>query len=162
TAPLAAAVTLPLTDTLFAAAAQGGSPMAAPPAKFEVFTNQTIEGLVKSLQATPGTKTLIDVAAMPLGLQMGSEEKTPFPEFEFHAHRDHLFLILEGSTRIEVGGKPEGTHSEAAGQWHAPRSEGATSIALTKGEMLVVPRMTPHRRATEGKVVFLIVHATTT
>jgi mannose-6-phosphate isomerase-like protein (cupin superfamily) len=161
TAPLAAAVTLPLTDKLFAAA-QGGSPMAVPPAPFQVFTNQTIDGLIKSEQAAPGTKNLIDVAAMPLGLEMGSEEKKTAKEFEFHEHRDHFFLIVEGATRFELGGKPEGAHSIGPGQWHAPTSVGATSVSLKKGEMLVVPRMTPHKRITDDRVTFFIVHATTT
>jgi mannose-6-phosphate isomerase-like protein (cupin superfamily) len=162
TAPLAAVVTLPLTDKLFAVGIDSGSPTAAPPANFQVFTNQTIDGLIKSEQATPGTKNLIDVAAMPLGLEMGSEEKKTAKEFEFHEHRDHFFLIVEGATRFELGGKPEGVHSIGPGQWHAPKSVGATSVSLKKGEMLVVPRMTPHKRITEDSVTFFIVHATTT
>jgi mannose-6-phosphate isomerase-like protein (cupin superfamily) len=40
------------------------------------------------------------------------------------------------------------------GEWHAPESDGATTLTLKKGDMLIVPRGTPHKQSTEKSVTF--------
>ena len=78
-------------------------------------------------------------------------------EFEYHEGRDHVLYILDGTTVYEVGGTPKGAHSPRPGEWLAPESEGAVTYKLKKGDMLVMPRGTPHKRLTEGSVTLLLV-----
>ena len=59
----------------------------------------------------------------------------------------------------EVGGKPKGGHSTRPGEWLAPESEGAASYRLKKGDMLFIPRGTPHKRSTAGTVTFTLISA---
>ena len=78
-------------------------------------------------------------------------------EFEYHEGRDHVFHVLDGSTVYELGGTPKGAHSMGPGEWLAPESEGAVSFALSKGDILVVPRGTPHKRITKDTVTLLLI-----
>ncbi len=78
-------------------------------------------------------------------------------EFEWHEHRDHVFQIIEGSTVYELGGTPKGAHSKAPGEWNSPESEGHETVALNKGDMLIIARGTPHRRVTTGSVTFSLI-----
>ena len=147
TAPLAAAVTLSLTDKLALAADGGQSAGSAAPQTFQVFTAEKLADAMK---------------ALPLTIVLTTEEKKSAKEFEYHEGRDHIFLILEGATKYELGGTPKDARKTKPGEWLAPASEGATSLTLKKGDMLVIPRGTPHRRSTEGNVTFTLISTTGT
>lgn len=159
TAPLAAAAlpaVLPLTDTLLHAQA----PEAGEAATFKVFPAATLDGMVKSLEEAPGAKDIV-TGKVGVSITISAEEKKAAKEFEYHQHRDHVFQVLDGSTQYEVGGTPKNARQTKPGEWLAPESEGHTTITLNKGDMLVVPRMTPHKRTTEGTVSLLLINATT-
>ena len=157
TAPLAAAVALPLTDTMLHAAAPSAE--AGQGATFQLFSASTLEGMVKSLEESPAAKDIV-MGKVGVSITVSAEEKKAAKEFEYHAHRDHVFQVLDGTTRYEVGGTPKDARQTKPGEWLAPESEGATTITLNKGDMLVVPRMTPHKRTTEGTVSLLLINAT--
>jgi mannose-6-phosphate isomerase-like protein (cupin superfamily) len=164
-APVAAVATLPLTDTLLSASpiASGGRQAAAGEshATFQLFPAQMIENMVKTLQASPGAKDIVTAKELAVSMTVSAEEKKAAKEFEFHEHRDHVFQVLDGTTHYEVGGTPQNARQTKPGEWLAPSSEGFTSITLNKGDMLMIPRMTPHKRVTEGKVSLLLINATT-
>jgi mannose-6-phosphate isomerase-like protein (cupin superfamily) len=159
TAPLAAAATLSLTERL-ALAADGGQNAGAAPQPFQVFTAEKLADAMKALQAKPGNDNLYESKALPLTIVLTTEVKKSAKEFEWHEGRDHIFQILEGSTRYELGGTPKDGRNTKPGEWLAPTSEGAKSLTLKKGDMLVIPRGTPHRRSTEGSVTFTLISTT--
>jgi uncharacterized protein YjlB len=78
-------------------------------------------------------------------------------EFEWHEGRDHLLQILDGSTVYEVGGTPKDGRNTKPGEWLAPAAVGAATLTLKKGDMLVIPRGTLHRRSTAESVTFLLI-----
>ncbi|HEX4577694.1 MAG TPA: cupin domain-containing protein [Edaphobacter sp.] len=160
TAPLAAA-TLSLTDNFgFASEGQSGS---AAPQPFQVFTAEKLADAMKALQAKPGNDNLYEPKALPLTIVLTTEEKKSAKEFEWHEGRDHILLVHEGETVYELGGTPKGAHdNKKPGEWLAPASDGATSLTLKKGDMLVIPRGTPHRRSTKGSVTFTLISTTGT
>jgi mannose-6-phosphate isomerase-like protein (cupin superfamily) len=160
TAPLAAAVTISLTDKLAFAAA--GAAAAPPPEPFQLFTAQSIQDAITTLHAAPGNKNLVDAKTLPFTVVLTVEEKKSAKEFEWHEGRDHIVQILEGSTHYEVGGTPKDGHNTKPGEWLAPASEGATSMTLKKGDMLTIPRGTPHKRSTEGSVTLILISTTGT
>jgi mannose-6-phosphate isomerase-like protein (cupin superfamily) len=162
TAPLAAAVTLSLSDKLALATAGGQSAGSAAPQPFQVFTAEKLADAMKALQAKPGNDNLYEPKALPLTIVLTTEEKKSGKEFEWHEGRDHIFQVIEGSTRYELGGTPKGAHNTKPGEWLAPASEGATSLTLKKGDMLVIPRGTPHKRSTDGSVTFTLISTTGT
>lgn len=117
---------------------------------------------MNDLEASHGTKDLIPPTKdLAITMTMSAEEKKSGKEFEFHAHRDHVFQVLDGMTRYEVGGTPKNARQTGPGEWLAPESEGFKVFELKKGDMLTVPRMTPHKRITEESVILLLISSTT-
>ena len=119
-----------------------------------------LQNLVDSLQSKPGAKFLVDSKQLPFSARVLSEQATGGKEFEFHEHTDHIFRVLEGTTHFDLGGTPEHAHlakPDQPGEWLAPHSKGSTSIDMSKGDMLIIPRGTPHKRTTKESVVLWLV-----
>ena len=155
-APLAAAAGLTLTETtLFAQ-------NTLQPEHFQLFTAAALSDATKQLQAHPGNNNLFTPAALPVAIVLTTEEKKAAKEFEWHEGRDHILQIVEGTTLYELGGTPQDAHNTKSGEWLAPASQGATTLTLKKGEMLVIPRGTPHKRTTESSVTFYLISTTGT
>ena len=160
-APMAAAAGITLANSSFlaplaagqAASAQRTGASGGP--TFQVFTAQEIQDDAKALVASPGNNNLVQGKNFTVVLTVETAKSAK--EFEWHEGRDHILQVLDGSTVYEVGGTPKGAHSEAAGEWHAPEAEGATTLTLEKGDMLVIPRGTPHKRSTAGTVTFTLI-----
>jgi len=130
--------------------------LSATPESYQLFSDNKLTASRKTLDAAPGNDNLYKNAA-GLAVVMTVEEKKAAKEFEWHEGRDHVFQILEGSTVYELGGTPKNGRNVKPKEWLAPESEGASRVELKKGDMLVVPRGTPHRRTTEGKVTFYLI-----
>lgn len=164
TAPVAAAAGLALADTpLFASTPTGPAcnwdtcGMPPHPAPFQHITAGQIDHDIHQTQARPGNLNLVEEKGTSFTMVLTTEEHKAAPGFEAHAHRDHIFQILEGSTEYEIGGTPKGGHMIAPGEWRGPESIGATRLTLRKGDRLVIPRGTPHKRTTPGSVTFTLI-----
>jgi quercetin dioxygenase-like cupin family protein len=136
-----------------AAAAHGQSVPGA--ASFQLFTALQIHDDAKVLDATPGNNNLVQGKNFAVVLTVETAKSAT--EFEWHEGRDHILLVLDGETVYQVGGTPKGAHGMGPGEWHAPEAEGATTLTLKKGDMLVIPRGTLHKRSTAGTVTFYLI-----
>jgi mannose-6-phosphate isomerase-like protein (cupin superfamily) len=152
----AAAAALTLADTsLFASLAAAQSAPTAGPVSFQLFTADAIQSDITALQSNPGNNNLVTGKNFTVALTFETAKSAK--EFEWHEGRDHVLQILSGSTVVEVGGTPKGAHSIGPGEWHAPESAGATAYTLNKGDMLIIPRNTPHKRSTAGTVALILI-----
>jgi mannose-6-phosphate isomerase-like protein (cupin superfamily) len=160
-APLAAA-SLALADRLLAqtpvALAQTAAPEAAiAPVPFQHFTAAELDADGKALAAKGGNKNLVDVGpGLACAVVLTTEIAKSAKEFEWHEGRDHVLVILDGTTVYELGGAPVNPRLTKPGEHLAPDSTGATRLTLAKGDLLTIPRGTPHRRSTEGSVTFYL------
>ena len=153
----AAAIGLPLSRTVVPAAAEAQVFLSEP---FQLLTAERIKAALTALDAKPGNNNIFGAKILPFTMALTIEKNKIDKQFEYHEDRDHLFQILDGSTTYEVGGTPQGGHSEQPGQWHSPTSAGASTITLNKGDMLLIPRGMPHKRITENSVTFMLISAT--
>ncbi len=160
TAPIAAAAASPFAETMLHASTTGsGMEQVSDGSKIQVFTAADVASELKGVQANHGTKNLL---TSPGTLMIINEEtKKAGKEFEWHATRDHVFQVLDGETKYELGGTPKGAHETKPGEWLAPECEGARTVMLKKGDYLFVPRMTPHKRTTDGSVSLLLISSQT-
>ena len=151
--------TAPLAAASFATAARtaSASPSEPPaePAPIQHITAAQMEAAVKQTQAAPGNAPLTDLPNTTIVVT--TEVKKAGKEFEYHEHRDHIFQILEGETAYELGGTPQTPRNTKPGEWLAPGSEDAKRVELHKGDTLVIPRGTPHKRTTENSVTFVLI-----
>ena len=159
TAPVAAVAGLTLTDRLmFAAQAGPGSDVNAAAVPFQFFPAKTLDADAKTLQGKPGNNNLFDAKALPLQIVMTTEAHKSGTEWEWHEGRDHIVQVIDGTTLYEVGGKPTAGHiNRGPGEWLSPTAEGTKSILMGKGDMLVIPRGTLHKRSTEDSVTFILI-----
>jgi quercetin dioxygenase-like cupin family protein len=161
TAPVAAAASIALTDKLlFAAQAPAPAQSAAPaPASFQVFTAQQLAGDAKALAAKGGNNNLVAAASagFPCAIVMTTEIAKSAAEFESHEGRDHILIVIDGSTVYEVGGTLKNARTTKPGEQLAPASDGASKLTLNKGDILTIPRGTPHRRSTATSVTFYLI-----
>lgn len=156
TAPVAAAASLALADaTLFASPAEAQSGATFVPNAFQMFTAESIQDDIKAMPATPTAGNLVKNKNFTIVLT--TETAKSAAEFEWHAGRDHILQILEGETVYEVGGTPVNPRTVNPGEWMAPAREGGAHIPMKKGDMLVLPRGTLHRRITKGSVTLMLI-----
>ena len=157
-APVAAAAGFTLADAL-TAMAQGASATdvnaAAQP--FKLWSAKDLDADMKALAEKPGDNRLYESKAIPVQVILTTEVHKSAAEFEFHEGRDHIVHIIDGSTLYEVGGTPKGIKQLGPGEWHATGSDGSKSIVMGKGDMLLIPRGTLHKRSTEDSVTFLLI-----
>lgn len=154
TVPMAAAAGFVLMDGAFVIRANAENGVNSPDDKFQVFTNHELEGEIKTLEASPANKTIYQTPTFEVILTV--EKDKAAPEFEWHEHRDHVIHILDGATTYELGGTPQKAHNTKPGEWLAPTSEGAKTVELKKGDIVILQRGTPHRRITKGSVVLTL------
>jgi mannose-6-phosphate isomerase-like protein (cupin superfamily) len=50
-----------------------------------------------------------------------------------------------------MGGKLDAPKEVQPGEWRGPRIIGGKAVEVAKGDLIVVPRGTPHQRSTAGK-----------
>ncbi len=154
TAPVAAAAAgFAFGDSRVVAQGQDAAVGAA--AGVRLFTSEALDDEIKAMHGGPANNTIVTDRDFTIILTVETAKSAP--EFEYHEGRDHVLYILDGTTVYEVGGTPKGAHSTRPGEWLAPDSEGAVTYKLKKGDMLVLPRGTPHKRLTEGSVTLLLV-----
>jgi len=168
TVPAVAATGIVLSDpALFASVAPSAQSRSAVPIKpepFQFYTAQGIEDAAHALQTEVktvtrkgepknGNKDLANSRKVPFTYLLITEEKKIATEFEMHDGRDHIIQVIDGSTVYVVGGTPVGSRAHGEGEWLVHVSEGAKSMTLNKGDILVLPRGTPHKRITEESVV---------
>lgn len=156
TAPAAAAILTAADVSIFASFTDAQSAQLAGSAgTFQVFTADAIQTDIKALVVNTPSSNL--VATKNFTVSLGVETAKSAKEFEWHEGRDHVMQILDGSTVYELGGTPKDVRNIRPGEWLAPDSEGAASVTLHKGDLLVIPRGTPHRRSTAGTVTILLI-----
>jgi hypothetical protein len=161
TAPVAAAAGFTLTNSLMAMAQAAGAPgadLVGAAQPFKLWTSNELADDMKALDAKPGDNRLYASTAIPVQIILTTEKHKSATEFEWHENRDHLVQIIDGSTLYEVGGTPTGTKvMPGAGEFHATGSTGSKSIIMVKGDMLLIPRGTLHKRSTEDSVTFMLI-----
>jgi mannose-6-phosphate isomerase-like protein (cupin superfamily) len=155
TATVAAAAGLTLGDSKLFASAAGAQATAAAPRTFKLYSAEKLAEEWQGLEKAPANKTIENTGTYSIILTV--EKAKSAPEFEWHEGRDHILQIVEGTTNYEVGGTPKNGHSTGPGEWLAPESEGATKMTLKKGDMLLIPRGTPHKRSTPGSVTLILI-----
>jgi mannose-6-phosphate isomerase-like protein (cupin superfamily) len=156
TVPAAAAASFAFADAAFFVpfvSAQDAHTQGAP-GGYQLFTADTIQSDIAALQSSPGNNNLVTGKNFTVVLTVESAKTAK--EFEWHEGRDHVLQIVSGTTVVEVGGTPKGAHSMGPGEWHAPESPGSVAYTLNKGDMLIIPRNTPHKRNTAGTVALLL------
>src|ERR1041384_4914429 len=118
---------------------------------FVVMSAQSLDDLRKSLQADNKTSELIDSGGMPLRVAVQHEKNKTGAAAELHDASDDVYYVLDGSATLVLGGKLDSPKETDPGEWRSPRIIDGKTIEIKKGDVIIVPRGTPHQRSTENK-----------
>ncbi|MDQ3649118.1 MAG: hypothetical protein M3458_02325 [Acidobacteriota bacterium] len=69
-------------------------------------------------------------------------------EAEVHDAGDDYHIVLEGTARYTLGGRLEAAKEIRPGEWRSSRIVGGRIVEVKKGDIIFVPRGTPHKRDT--------------
>ncbi len=129
----------------------------APIRPFVVKTKQSVADLEKALDNENKVEDLIGGEGMQLRVAVQHDESRPTADAEVHDASDDVFYALEGSAQLILGGKLDNPREATPGEWKSDKIIGGETFIINKGDLIVVPRGTPHQRiAVKGREFSLI------
>ena len=128
-----------------------------PTRPFVVKTKQSVEDLEKSLHGSNKVTDLIGGQGMQLRVAIQHDEKKDTAQAELHDASDDVYYVLDGSAELTLGGKLDNPKEATPGEWKSDKIVGGQTFTVKKGDLIVVPRGTPHQRVnTKGQTFSLI------
>jgi mannose-6-phosphate isomerase-like protein (cupin superfamily) len=118
---------------------------------FVVLTAQSVDDAVRKLHPENKVEELIGGEGMELRVAIQHEANKAAASAVIHDASDDVYYVLEGTATLTLGGKLEAPKEVEPGEWRGPRIEGGRNVDVKKGDLIVVPRGTPHMRSTVGK-----------
>lgn len=116
-----------------------------------VMPAQSLNDLKEKLKPGNKTEELIDSAGMELRVAINHENNKTDAAAEVHDGSDDVYYVLEGSATLLLGGKLDAPKEVEPGEWRSPKIIDGKAFEITKGDLVVVPRGTPHQRSTANK-----------
>lgn len=122
-----------------------------PARPFVVMPAQSLAELERRARGGERVDDLHGGAGTQLRVAVVHERDKPAAEAEVHDASDDVYYVLEGTATLTLGGRLEEPRETERGEWRGPRIVGGQTIDIKKGDLVVVPRGTPHMRGTAGK-----------
>lgn len=144
----AAALSASAQTTEKQAAGRGPS---SPIRPFVVLTGQSVDEAVHKLHPENKVEELIGGEGMELRVAIQHESGKAAAAAEIHDASDDVYYVLEGSATLTLGGRLVSPKEVEPGEWRGPSIEGGRNVEVKKGDLIIVPRGTPHARSTVGK-----------
>ena len=116
-----------------------------------VMSSQSLDDLQKTLQPDNKTSELIDSSGMQLRVAVQHEKNRTGTAAELHDASDDVYYVLEGEATLVLGGKLDAPKEIDPGEWRSPHIIDGKTYEIKKGDLVVVPRGTPHQRSTANK-----------
>lgn len=134
------------------AAAQSSSP-SMPSRPFIVKTKQQVAGIAKEIAAQDGNKQsdVVAAAGNQMRVAVFHDDKRENDLFEVHDTSDDIYYVLDGTAILILGGSLVEPNQISPGEWRSKTVNGAQKIEVRKGDLVVVPRGTPHQRTVTGQ-----------
>ena len=115
-------------------------------------TAQTVADVERKLHPeTNKGEELIGGEGMELRVVVQHENNLAPASAEIHDASDDVYYVLDGTATLTLGGRLEAPKEIEPGEWRGPRIEGGQNFDVKKGDLVIVPRGTPHMRSTTGK-----------
>lgn len=123
----------------------------SPTRPFVVLTAQPLSELELRLRSDNKVEELLGGEGIQLRVAVQHDKHREGAAAELHDASDDVYYVLEGSASLTLGGKLDAPREVEPGEWRSPRIIGGQTFELAKGDLIVVPRGTPHQRTTVGK-----------
>jgi len=136
--------------------AQAGREPTSPIRPFIVLQAQSLSDLEQKLSADNKVEDLIGGEGMQLRVAVQHDKSRPTALAEVHDASDDVYYVLDGSATLTLGGKLESPREDSPGEWKSAKITGGQTFEIKKGDLIVVPRGTPHQRTGKDFSMILI------
>jgi mannose-6-phosphate isomerase-like protein (cupin superfamily) len=124
---------------------------------FVVKTKQSVAELEKALSVDNKVEDLTGGAGTQLRVAVQHDKLRENADAELHDDSDDVYYVLEGSARLTLGGTLDAPREASRGEWKSKIINGGTTFDIKKGDLVIVPRGTPHQRnSIKGKQFSMI------
>ena len=123
---------------------------------FVVMSAQSLNDVQAKLRPDNKASELIESGGMQLRVAVQHEKNKTGALAELHDASDDVYYVLDGSATLVLGGKLADPKETDPGEWRAPRITDGKSFEIKKGDLVIVPRGTPHQRSTENQDFMMI------
>jgi len=137
--------------TALHAAAQTEKKPVRPIRDVVVMHAQSLSDLQKKLQPSNKVEDLIGGTGMELRVAIQHENNTTPSTAELHDASDDVYYVLDGTATLTLGGSLDSPKEVEPGEWRGPKIIGGQKVEIAKGDLIVVPRGTPHHRSTANQ-----------
>ena len=122
-----------------------------------VKTKQSVAELEKTLSVDNKVEDLTGGAGTQRRVAVQHDKLRENADAEVHDDSDDVYYVLEGSARLTLGGTLDAPREANRGEWKSKTINGGTAFDIKKGDLIVVPRGTPHQRnSIKGKQFSMI------
>src|SRR5205085_5144170 len=135
---------------------QPGKEPSSPIRPFIVLQAQSLSDLEQKLSTDNKVEDLIGGEGMQLRVAVQHDKSRPTALAELHDASDDVYYVLDGSATLTLGGKLESPREAEPGEWRSPKIIGGQTFEIKKGDLIVVPRGTPHQRTGKDFSMILI------
>jgi mannose-6-phosphate isomerase-like protein (cupin superfamily) len=118
---------------------------------------QSLNDLEQKLRPENKVEELIGGAGMQTRVAIQHDKTRPTATAELHDASDDVYYVLEGTAILTLGGKLDAPREAEPGEWRSPRIIGGQTFELKKGDLIVVPRGTPHQRTSAAGKEFSMI-----
>lgn len=124
---------------------------------YVVKTNQEVSAINKAIGKENKATDLTGGEGTQLRVAVQHDEKKETALAESHDDSDDVYYVLEGSAQLTLGGRLDNPKEQSLGEWRAEKIVDGKTFTIKKGDLIIVPRGTPHHRInTKGKTFSLI------
>ena len=127
-----------------------------PTRPFVVLPATSLADLERKLQTENKAQDLIGGEGMQTRVAVQHDKSRPTAAAELHDGSDDVYYVLEGTATLTLGGKLEAPHEVEPGEWRSTSINGGQTFQINKGDLIVVPRGTPHQRTGKDFSMILI------
>ena len=122
-----------------------------PTRPFVVLPAQSLGDVERKLHPDNKVEELFGGEGMQLRVAVQHENNKAAAAAEVHDASDDVYYVLEGAAALTLGGTLVAPREVEPGEWRGPGILGGRLVEISKGDLVVVPRGTPHERTTVGK-----------
>lgn len=133
-------------------AASGQAP-STPSRPFVVKSKQQVSDITKEIAAKEGNQQsdVFATGGSQMRVAVFHDEKRENDLHEVHDGSDDIYYVLDGEATLMLGGTLVEPNQISPGEWRAKSATGGQKVVIKKGDLVVVPRGTPHQRTVTGK-----------
>lgn len=120
---------------------------------FIVKSGKELNDINEALEKKSGNtvQDILPQAGVLVRIALQHDAKREGDLIELHDASDDIYYVIDGEATLMLGGKQDSPTEVSPGEWKSKTATGQQKVIIKKGDLIFVPRGTPHQRTVTGK-----------